>query len=211
MTQLNTKTSNQVIIAKTDSIEKISAKLYAFEKVDGVWREAFEPMDATIGKNGFAYDKVEGDNKSPLGIFTFGTSFGKESNPGTLLPYRQTTENDFWVDDPNSEYYNTWQEGPPNGRWQSSEVMRRSDNLYDYGIVINYNTSERTPGKGSAIFMHIWRGPGSGTAGCISTSEQNMLSIMRWINPEKEPIIMQGSALEVDKWMEEIIDIIAQN
>jgi len=27
------------------------------------------------------------------------------------MPYRQTTSNDYWVDDVNSPLYNTWQEG----------------------------------------------------------------------------------------------------
>ncbi|MYL61400.1 hypothetical protein GLW20_28240, partial [Virgibacillus halodenitrificans] len=59
--------------------------------------------------------------------------------------------------------------------------------LYTYGFVINYNTA-RTPGKGSAIFFHVANGH---TLGCTGVSQSHMVSILKWINPAKNPVIIQ--------------------
>ena len=124
---------------------------------NGNWKQVHS-FAGNIGRTGFAYNKVEGDGHSPIGIFSLGTAFGRYSNPGTAMNYRQSTTNDFWVDDVNSPLYNTWQKGPVNGRWNSAEKMYIPQ--YNYGFVINYNTAKRIPGKGSAIFFHVWSGPG---------------------------------------------------
>ena len=70
---------------------------------------------------------------------------------------------------------------------------------YNYGFVINYNTANRIPGKGSAIFFHVWSGPGQGTAGCTATAQNNVISILNWLNPSKNPVIIEGPMSEVIK------------
>jgi L,D-peptidoglycan transpeptidase YkuD (ErfK/YbiS/YcfS/YnhG family) len=93
--------------------------------------------------------------------------------------------------------YNTWQQGPVNGRWTSAEQMYIPE--YNYGFVINYNTAERVPAKGSAIFFHVWSGAGSGTAGCTAAAEENVIRTLKWLNPSKNPIIIEGPMSEVQK------------
>lgn len=195
----NIGTAEQVVIVTTDSFSSDSATIQVFEKSDGQWKQVFSKMLGVIGMNGFGLNKVEGDGKSPVGKFTFGTGFGKNINPGTAIAFRQVNYNDYWVDDSNSAFYNTWQTGPANGRWNSAEKLLISAWLYNYAVVINYNTDARTPWKGSAIFFHEWRAEGSGTAGCIATTEVNLLNIMRWLNPAKNPVIIQGPMSEVLK------------
>jgi L,D-peptidoglycan transpeptidase YkuD (ErfK/YbiS/YcfS/YnhG family) len=190
--------AQQVVIVTTDSFSSIYATIRVFEKDNGQWNEVFSQMPGVVGVHGFAWNKVEGDGKAPIGIYSFGTCFGKNANPGTAMQYKQVTDNDYWVDDSNSPLYNTWQIGPANGRWSSAEKLLRSDWLYDYAVVINYNT-DRIPGKGSAIFMHLWRSSDNGTAGCVATSEDNLIRIMKWLNPSKNPIIIQGPMSEVLK------------
>ncbi|MCM3728911.1 hypothetical protein M3226_25040 [Neobacillus cucumis] len=57
---------------------------------------------------------------------------------------------------------------------------------YTYGFVINYIT-QRTPNKGSAIFFHV----GSGyTLGCTSTAQTNVVNILKWLDPKKNPVII---------------------
>lgn len=195
------KNSLQAIIVSNDSYDKITANLETFEKIGKEWRRFLPPMKAVLGKNGFSYNKVEGDGKSPIGVYKFGICFGKYPNPGTLLPYRQTTDNDTWVDDVDSPYYNTWQVNPSYGRWNSGEILRPKDGTYyDYGVVINYNTVDRILGRGSAIFFHIWEGPEVPTFGCTATEYNNLLNIIRWLDPCKNPIIIQGPLTEVLKW-----------
>jgi L,D-peptidoglycan transpeptidase YkuD (ErfK/YbiS/YcfS/YnhG family) len=70
--------------------------------------------------------------------------------------------------------------------------MKRDDNLYKYGIVIEYNTSPVIKGNGSAIFLHIWKGESVPTAGCVAVSEENILKILQWLDPAASPLIIMG-------------------
>ena len=189
--------SRQAMLVSNSDYSLFSARLEAAEKVQGKWERIFPPARAVIGKNGFAYSKVEGDGKTPIGVYRLGTVFGRGENPDTRLPYRQTTVNDLWVDDPESVFYNTWQVGPARGRWKSAEPLYE---YYTHAVVINYNTRERIPGMGSAVFLHVWDGPGNGTSGCVALDQQHLLEIIRWLDPLKNPLLIMGPAFEVAKW-----------
>ncbi|MGV8984360.1 L,D-transpeptidase family protein [Clostridium sp.] len=188
--------ANQAIVVTTSDFGTVNATITTFENVNGTWKQV-DSYAGDIGRTGFAYAKSEGDGHSPIGIFSLGTTFGRNSNPGTSMDYKQSTSNDFWVDDVHSPLYNTWQQGPVNGRWNSAEKMYIPQ--YNYGFVINYNTAERVPAKGSAIFFHVWSGAGNGTAGCISAAEENVIRTLKWLNPSKNPIIIEGPMSEVQK------------
>ena len=185
--------AQQVILVTADNYDTKSAKIQTFEKVDGKWKQVLT-ANGVLGQKGFALSKKEGDMESPTGKYTIGTAFGRYENPGTKLPYRKITANDVWVDDSKSSLYNTWQQKPANGRWTSAENMDIP--AYDYGFVINYNES-RTPGKGSAIFFHVGT---NYTAGCTATSKEQVVSILKWLNPEKNPVIIQSPVSELDKY-----------
>lgn len=185
--------SEQVIIVSVLSASSYKANLCAYEKINGKWEEVFSNIPAVVGRNGVDKQR-EGDGKSPTGIFSFGTAFGTEKKPmGVKMPYRQTTDHDYWIDDVNSPDYNKWvtYEGDPKERWNSFEKLRIP--AYKYAVVINYNVTNIEPGKGSAIFLHIWQGPNKGTSGCTAVSEENMLKILKWLDPNKKPIIIQGT------------------
>ncbi|WP_176586344.1 SH3 domain-containing protein [Priestia megaterium] len=185
--------AQQVILVTADNYDTKSAKIQTFEKVDGKWKQVLT-ANGVLGQKGFALSKKEGDMESPTGKYTIGTAFGRYENPGTKLPYRKITANDVWVDDSKSSLYNTWQQKPANGRWTSAENMDIP--AYDYGFVINYNES-RTPGNGSAIFFHVGT---NYTAGCTATSKEQVVSILKWLNPEKNPVIIQSPVSELDKY-----------
>lgn len=182
--------AQQVISVTSSSWSSATATLEAFER-DGpqeAWRRVAGPVTAYVGRNGFASDKREGDGKTPVGVFGFGTAFGTGPDPGLHVPYRQTTQADVWVDDPASALYNTWQQDPANGRWASAERLYQPG-AYHEAAVIDYNAA-RTPGKGSAIFLHVSQG--RGTAGCASVSEPVLLQLLRWLDPARGPVIALG-------------------
>lgn len=183
--------SSQVLLVVADKIDAIEAKAYAYEKKNGLWQAVFEPMDVVFGSRGLTDHKQEGDKKSPIGIFPLERCYGRVENPGTKLTYTQFAENDFWVDDPESKYYNTYQKGASNGNWKSAEDLYAIGQPYKYFIVIEYNTKNPLPGNGSAIFLHIWKEKGSPTAGCTAMSEQNLLKVIRWLDPTQIPVIIQ--------------------
>jgi len=89
-----------------------------------------------------------------------------------------------WVDDPSDPSYNLWVDG---GR---GEAMYQAP-VYDYAAVIAYNT-DRTPGLGSAIFLHVSRG--GPTAGCVSLPVERLLEVLRWLDPARAPVIVMGVA-----------------
>ena len=66
----------------------------------------------------------------------------------------------------------------------------RDDNLYKIGFVIEYNTESRVSGKGSAIFVHIWRSYNSPTLGCVAMSEKDLAELLEWLDPLKNPVII---------------------
>ena len=191
--------SKQLVVVTAEEYGVSQATVRTYEKNGDTWSPVIAATPAVIGGLGFAAPdaKKEGDIMSPTGAFTFGTCFGNKPNPGTKLAYKQTTDNDFWVDDVNSEYYNTWQTGPADGKWGSAENLGLTGTVYDYAAVINYNTKEKTPGMGSAIFMHIWGSPAGSTGGCTAMAEETLVSILTWFDPAKKPMIVQGVADEI--------------
>jgi L,D-peptidoglycan transpeptidase YkuD (ErfK/YbiS/YcfS/YnhG family) len=186
--------SSQILLAiDNSSFLLTTTTLYAMEKSEGNWQNAFEPFNAVIGKKGFASagEKREGDGKTPSGIYPLKLTFGYNESAKTKMPYRQALEDDIWVDDPNSEDYNRWTKKQET-KASSYEIMKRNDDLYKYGIVIEYNTNPVIRGNGSAIFLHIWKGEGMPTAGCVAVSEEDIIKILGWLDPAASPLIITG-------------------
>jgi L,D-peptidoglycan transpeptidase YkuD (ErfK/YbiS/YcfS/YnhG family) len=189
--------SKQLIFATNRNASSFVVKIHSLEENGGVWKLGIPAFIGTIGEKGFASlnKKKEGDGRSPTGIFSLGTAFGYGPSVATKMPYRQSTEDDFWVDDANSEDYNRWVKGKPKAA--SVERMKREDDLYKYGIVIDYNTNPVIRGKGSAIFLHIWGGVGRPTLGCVGVPEEKVLSLLGWLDPAEKPLIIMGTEAEL--------------
>jgi L,D-peptidoglycan transpeptidase YkuD (ErfK/YbiS/YcfS/YnhG family) len=187
------KSTQIILVKKFDSPDTTKTRLYAMEKHGDTWQTAFGPFEATLGRNGFAPagEKREGDGQSPSGIYSLKTAFGYNKSVSTKMPYRQTLEDDIWIDDPDAEDYNRWAKKSAT-RATSYEKMKRDDHQYKYGIVIEYNTDPVIKGNGSAIFLHVWKGEGIPTAGCVAVSEENMLKILEWLDPAAQPLMIMG-------------------
>jgi len=180
--------SQQVILVTAANSSTKSATIRTFEKANGKWKQVHS-ISGVVGKDGMTDKMSESSKASPTGKYTIGTAFGRGANPGTKLPYRKITSDDVWVDDPKSSLYNTWQKASKNkGRWKSAEKMNIAE--YDLGFVINYNTNKPVAGKGSAIFFHV-AGKSGYTLGCTATSKTNVSNILKWLKPDKNPVIIQ--------------------
>jgi len=183
--------SSQLVVVRNDGSLPHISSLRAFEKKNGTWVPVFGPARATTGRNGFAAagGKREGDGKTPSGIYSLGLVFGYPSSVTSAMPYRRMTRQDIWVDDPASPDYNRLKKKEET-KARSFEDMVLHDNRYKYGIVVEYNTNPVVPGRGSAIFIHIWKDENTATAGCVALSEQNILSLIRWLDPARIPLIV---------------------
>ena len=68
--------------------------------------------------------------------------------------------------------------------------MLRPDNLYQWGVVVEHNW-QPSPGAGSCIFLHVWRGPGQGTTGCTAIPKDKIERIVRWLDRRRKPLLVQ--------------------
>lgn len=197
---LNYSKSSQALVVVNNSPSSFIVKVHALEKKNGKWVKAQEPMDGVIGKNGFADpgEKREGDGKSPSGIFSLRTAFGYNESIQTKMPYRQALPDDLWIDDVNAADYNRWVQ-KDDTKATSYEKMKRDDNLYKYGIIIEYNTDPVVKGYGSAIFFHIWRGKNMPTAGCVAVSEDDIVKLLGWLDPQARPLIIMGTEKIIER------------
>jgi L,D-peptidoglycan transpeptidase YkuD (ErfK/YbiS/YcfS/YnhG family) len=183
------RASGQLVTVVAASYGATRAELTAYRRVGGQWRRVFGPWLAWIGRDGMAPPgaKREGDGRTPSGTFGFGFFFGVDADPGVHFRYQRVHPYDVWDDDPSSPLYNEWVDDRYADPGVDPEPMDVS--AYDYGAVIAYNTA-RTPGLGSAIFLHI--NIGMPTAGCVTLPEGELLEILRWLNPAASPRIAMG-------------------
>lgn len=189
--------SQQVILVTSSSTSSSKAMLAVYEKKNGKWLKVLPDIKAIIGKNGFKIAKREGDGCSPMGVFTIDTLFGWAPDPGFSLPYKPVTTDDYWVSSDKKELYNVWinKKNGPDKSWTIFERLKIPE--YKYAAVINYNIGpDRIPGKGSAIFLHK-TGSKAYTSGCTAVSEKDLLNVLKWLKPDKKPIIIQGTLEEL--------------
>ena len=76
--------------------------------------------------------------------------------------------------------------------------MRRDDDLYRLGIIVDHNAA-RVPGDGSCIFLHIWSGPDSVTAGCTAMPAAALEAIAGWARIEDHPVLVQLPRAEYER------------
>ena len=183
------RASGQLVTVVAASYGATRAELTAYRRAGRRWRRVFGPWVVWIGRNGMARPgaKREGDGRTPSGTFGFGFFFGVDPDPGVHFPYRRVHPYDVWDDDSSSPLYNQWVDDGHADPGAGPEPMDVS--AYDFGAVIGYNTA-RTPGLGSAIFLHI--NIGTPTAGCVTLPEGELVEILRWLNPAASPRITMG-------------------
>ncbi len=211
----NLASSRQLIVVTTANWNAVNGRLRRYQRseTNGVWREIGGAISVVVGRNGMAWGrngsddwsklagpgdpvKKEGDGRSPAGIFKLSSAFGyaaKEQAGEVKLPYLQATKTLECVDDPQSKNYNRVIErgsvAVPD--WQSSEQMRRHDDQYRWGVIVDHNYASPEAGCGSCIFLHIWSAAGKGTAGCTAMESAKMEELLFWLDPKKNPVIVQ--------------------
>jgi len=140
---------------------------------------------AFVGVNGVRPTR-EGLGRTPVGVFTLTQAFGNEPNPGTRLPYFVAGPDDWWDENPASLEYNEHVKSAvsPGG---DSENLYYSGYVYSHAVVINYNTDPVVKGAGSGFFLHV--SDGVPTAGCVAIPYNNLVQVMRWLDPALYPVI----------------------
>ena len=206
------ESARQLVVVVTSSWSSTTGTLSRFERSGA--REAWTRVDTAIpvvvGRTGLAWGvgfddvaidgphKHEGDGKAPAGMFPLDTAFGfapAYSMRDVRLPYVQLLPTTDCVDDTASIHYNTVVDKSrvSSVDWTSAEHMR-SVGQYEIGVIVGYNAVPPIKGRGSCIFLHIWNGPESHTAGCTAFDESKLHAIMQWLDPARKPLLVQLTA-----------------
>ena len=181
------RSARQLITVTAVSRTTTYATLRAYKISGGKRVLAFGPWTARVGYNGIARPgkKREGDGRTPSGRYGISFFFGVQRKLRFAFSFRHAYSYDYWDDDPGSPRYNEWVDARQHDPGANPEPMHQVP-AYDYAAVIAYNTA-RTPGLGSAIFLHV--GTGSATAGCVSLPRPQLIKILRWLKPRDHPRI----------------------
>ena len=141
----------------------------------------------SIGKKGLIKNKIEGDKKTPKGIFSLGNLYYRKDRhvkPSTKLKCIPIKREMGWCDDvKNKKFYNKIIK--IRKKKIKHEKLFRRDSKYDLMIPINYNSNVRRLGKGSAIFLHLTKNY-QPTAGCVALSKKDFIILLKLINKKTQ-------------------------
>ncbi len=175
--------AKRLVLVTTPGMNDMAATVRLYERASAKepWRALDAPEPATIGRAGMGWSqfflklarrgellKVEGDKRTPAGIYPIGRSFGvlASSRPD----YLHVTPDTICVNDVSSPAYNTIASRARVGPAVHAENMSRILPMYRRGLLVDYPTDARKQ-AGSCIFIHVWRSPTTGTAGCVAMPE----------------------------------------
>ena len=195
-----------VLVTTADwSASTATVRRYARTAPGDAWVPVGKAAPALLGARGLAWGlglhtvpggaaprKREGDRRSPAGVFRLTAAFGaREKIAGLKLPAVPLTPTLEAVDDPASRHYNRIVDRAVIARpdWHSAERMGAVRD-YALGLVVAHNP-RAVRGAGSCIFLHLWLGRRTGTAGCTVLRARDLTTLARWLDPAREPVLVQ--------------------
>jgi L,D-peptidoglycan transpeptidase YkuD (ErfK/YbiS/YcfS/YnhG family) len=198
--------AGQLVLVLTPDWNSDHGKLRRFDRSGEGWQAVGGEVAVTVGRAGSAWglglhpaqaqgpQKLEGDGRSPAGVFAIGAAFGYPDKVETGLKYEAMDADDWCVDVPGSPLYNRIVDAREVGAEAvqgSSEPMRRDlhangDQRYRIGFVIEHNAAGADHG-GSCIFGHVWKSPADATSGCTAMSDEDMQALLRWLDRKRTP------------------------
>ena len=201
--------ATRLVLVETADMSSIAARLRRFERsaTGQPWREIGRAKPAVVGKSGlgwgwtFAKDgasgepmKHEGDLRAPAGFYPLGRPFGQL--PAGFAGYlRLQPEESFCVADASSPHYGAIVSRSVAGKAVAGEEMWKVA-LYRRGLIVDYPPN-RVDKAGSCVFVHVWRSPTSGTAGCVALTEAGVKELQAWAKPGTAVIgILPKTALD---------------
>jgi L,D-peptidoglycan transpeptidase YkuD (ErfK/YbiS/YcfS/YnhG family) len=169
--------SRQVVAAYGDARNSAESTVVLYTRHGSAWGRT-RSWPAHNGKKGWTIDHHEGDNRSPVGVFTLSDAGGVLPDPGTELPYTRSAA--FAAP-----------------RWWAKPYWHD----FDFVIAIDYNRVKGTPPndptrpQGGGIWLHMDHG--SGTSACISLSKGAMRHLLRTLDPDRHPVVVMGDAADL--------------
>ncbi|WP_432172374.1 L,D-transpeptidase family protein [Streptomyces sp. Tue6028] len=174
--------ARQVVAVHGEGVDSADSTVTLYTKSGSTW-EKTRSWPAHNGKKGWTVDHHEGDNRSPVGVFTLSDAGGVLADPGARLPYTRS---------PSFAAPRYWAKS----HWHD----------FDYVIAIDYNrvkgTAPNDPtrpegqSKGGGIWLHMDHG--SGTSACVSVSRPAMEYLLRTLDPHRHPVVVMGDEADLN-------------
>jgi L,D-peptidoglycan transpeptidase YkuD (ErfK/YbiS/YcfS/YnhG family) len=192
--------ATQVITVTAPSAQDTTGVLQAWQRSGARWQTYGSAITAWLGSDGLTSTPSEQTTATPIGSFTLTQAFGRAANPGTRLPYFQTTPADWWISQA-GPLYNTHQRCSGTCPFDADDSGSNPNEhlyyelpYYTYAVVVDANTANSAtgvrPDGGSAYFLHVT--VGAPTQGCVSVAESALVSLLRWLTPAAHPRILIG-------------------
>jgi L,D-peptidoglycan transpeptidase YkuD (ErfK/YbiS/YcfS/YnhG family) len=205
-----TANAQQMVMVIADDWMSAAGILQCFERnsSNSKWHSVGEKIKVNLGASGigwgiglhgraltFGPKVIEGAKKTPAGVFAITRAFGKDSAKELRLKlqYTQITATIFCPDDKKSQFYNRLVDAQNVTKdWKNAENMYdyMRQGVYAYGFVINHNSIQPISGRGSCFFVHVYRGAGIPTAGCVSFAMQEVKNVLIWLDATQNPILV---------------------
>ena len=107
-----------------------NSRLFYYSRcTDGGWREVFAVNCYISGGSG--------EDEDIYGVYRLDSAFGLESDPGSLVSYRQLSQKDYWITDPEADGFGVITAKKPSGllsnQYVNLEEMRAFSN---FGMIL---------------------------------------------------------------------------
>jgi L,D-peptidoglycan transpeptidase YkuD (ErfK/YbiS/YcfS/YnhG family) len=155
------------------------SKVVLYQRTGTGW-QAGPDWPAHNALRGWTDHHMAGDLRSPIGVYGLTDAGGRLRDPGTRLPYDQSS-----------------------GGFVAPGTGFEGESLagsFDYVVAINYN---RKPGtspldwtrplgaeRGGGIWIHVDHG--GPTHGCVSIAEKHMKELLLALDPALHPVVVMG-------------------
>ena len=189
--------SKQLIVATGAKLGATHGTVRIFNLTGGAWKLVLS-APARFGTYGLVVGtkRKQGGRMTPTGIWWPGAwvwGWHKSPPAGTLMPYRQTTANVWWSDEPST--YNQW---VVSSRHIDGEHLVAVRTQYEYALSTGYNAppNQVVRGRGTAIFLHVFDPPdyhNGLSAGCVAISRADMIRVFQTMNPALKPCFAVGT------------------
>lgn len=209
----------QFVLTLVDDFTTSSGTTEVVVRIGGRWQCQLGPVESRLGRNGTRPlpDRRSGDGTTPAGVFGLGTVtawdgqelqfFGNRPDPGVRGAYREVRPEDCWGATPGEPTYQQLF-ARPNCPGPDDEWLPRYGDVYGHAAIIGANldpVSGDQPGEpalAAAIFLHrhsyttggSTSGPTRPTAGCVSVAMTELVTILRLLDPDRDPHFAIGSA-----------------
>ncbi|MFJ3338092.1 L,D-transpeptidase family protein [Streptomyces sp. NPDC086766] len=173
--------SRQMVVVYGAGPNSPDSTVALFTRHGSTW-ERTRSWAAHNGRHGWTTDHHEGDQRTPVGVFTLSDAGGVLADPGARLPYTRSAsfQAPHW-----------WNKAS----WHDFDYVIAVDYNRVKGTAPNDPTRPQGQSRGGGIWLHMDHG--GGTSACVSQSQEAMRYLLRTLDPAQHPVVVMGDKAEL--------------